>query len=149
MIAASAADVDGLGIVLGQRVYQEYHHVLGHNVSFALLLGGALTVYSTHRLKAFCIYLGLAHLHLVLDYFGSGPLWRIYYLWPLSRWSVVFEHAWEFYSWQNISTAAAFLAWTLAIAVRRGRTPLEAVMPSLDMQLVDWLRRRVRPPRKS
>ena len=52
----------------------------------------------------------------------------------------MYRGAWEFFSWQNISTAIAFLAWTIWIAVRHGRTPLEAIMPGLDRQLVDWLR---------
>lgn len=51
--------------------------------------------------------------------------------------------SWEFYSWQNITTAAVLLVWTIAIAVRAGRTPLEVLMPKLDRELVDWLRKRL------
>src|SRR5262249_6069528 len=118
MLAASLADLDGLGIVAGQRVYQEYHHVLGHNLTFALVMAIILTLFSIHRWTAFPIYLALAHLHLALDYYGSGPLWKIYYLWPFSRWSIMNPRAWEFYSWQNISTAFALLAWVILIAIR-------------------------------
>jgi len=32
MIAASAADLDGLGILFGQEAYWRYHHTLGHNL---------------------------------------------------------------------------------------------------------------------
>src|SRR5438045_101828 len=86
MAAASLADVDGLSIVFGREAYWDYHHVLGHNVVFAVLVALILTAFSTHRPMAFALYVALAHLHLVLDYFGAGPNWRIYYLWPLSRW---------------------------------------------------------------
>ena len=79
----------------------------------------------------------------LMDFFGSGPGWAIYYYWPFSRsawdnriWS------WAFYSWQNITTAIVFLAWTIAIAIRAGRTPRELLMPNLDRQLVAWLRKR-------
>jgi len=141
MLAATLPDLDGLGILAGQEVYWDYHHVLGHNLLAALVLSGLLTIFSTHRWKAFCVYLALFHLHLVLDYFGSGPGWPIVYLWPFSRWEIVNWHAWPFYSWQNITTGFAFLLWLLWIAVREGRTPLEVIMPKLDVQLVELIRR--------
>jgi hypothetical protein len=78
----------------------------------------------------------------VLDYYGSGPGWGIPYLWPLSRRQWVNPNAWPFYSWQNISAAITTIALTLWIARRQGRTPLEAVMPRLDRQLVAMLRGR-------
>jgi inner membrane protein len=137
MVAASAADVDGLSIIGGRRMYQDWHHVVGHNLFFAVLLAGALAAFSTHRFKAFWVYLGLAHLHLVLDWFGSGPLWGIYYLWPASREHLrYFEGAWEFSSWQNYLTAGMFLGWTVLIGVYLRRTPLEVIMPELDWKLV-------------
>jgi|ERR1051326_6356312 hypothetical protein len=75
MLAASLPDLDGLGILTGQEAYWEYHHVVGHNLPAALLVAGILTFFSTNRRKVFWVYLGLFHLHLVLDYFGSGPGW--------------------------------------------------------------------------
>jgi hypothetical protein len=144
MLAAGLEDLDGLGILFGQEAYWDYHHRLGHNLLFGLVLAVVLTVFSKHRGKAFLVYFGLFHLHLALDYFGSGPLWPIQYLWPFSDLEIEFKQAWEFYSWQNISTGLAFLVWTLWIAVRKGRTPLEAIMPRLDVRLVDWLRRALR-----
>lgn len=143
MVAASAADLDGLSILFGQDAYWDYHHKIAHNLPLALLVAIALTLFSRHRLKAFLLYLGLFHLHLVLDYFGSGPGWPIYYFWPFSQWAVLNPRAWNFYSWQNITAAVLFLAWTIAIAVYCGRTPLEAIMPRLDRQLVAWLRHRL------
>lgn len=52
--------------------------------------------------------------------------------WCIGNWSV----SWPFYSWQNISLGFLCIAWTVAIARRQRRTPLEAIMPSLDRQLV-------------
>lgn len=143
MLAASLMDLDGLGFFISQEAYWEYHHKLGHNLLFGLVLAGILTLFSSHRLKAFLIYVGLFHLHLVLDYFGSGPNWPLYYLWPFSQWSVDNGWVWPFYSWQNSSVGLAFLAWVVIIAVRARRTPLEAIMPKLDAQLVDWMRKRL------
>jgi hypothetical protein len=85
MAAAGAADLDGLGIIFGIQSYVDFHHVIGHNIFFGALLGGMLCVFSAHRLKALLLYFALFHLHLLMDYFGSGPGWGIYYWWPLSR----------------------------------------------------------------
>ena len=151
MLAASLADGDGLSILAGQEAYWDYHHTLGHNLPFGVLLCVTLAALSTHRLAALCICLALFHLHLLLDYFGSGPGWGIPYLWPFSKHAWVNPHAWAFYSWQNITAAVALLAWTIRIARRHGRTPLEALMPRLDRQLVALLRREEssrEPPRE-
>ena len=141
MLAASLADLDGLSLLVSREWYWDYHHKLCHNLLFGLIVSVTLTLFSKARWKTFWIYLGLFHLHLVLDYFGSGPDWEIYYFWPFSSWSIWNPQAWPFYSWQNFSVALAFLVWVIAIAVRLSRTPLEIIMPSLDIQLVNLLRR--------
>ena len=136
VLAASLADLDGLSILGGQEAWWDYHHTLCHNLPFGIVLCLALAAFSTHRATALLVYLALFHVHLLLDYYGSGPGWGIPYLWPFSSRQSVHPDAWAFYSWQNIGTAAAFIGWTLWIARSRGRTPLEAVMPRLDRQLV-------------
>ena len=134
MIAATAADLDGVGIVISQDAYWDYHHKLGHNVFAALLFAGVLTIFSTTRKPlAFVSYLALAHLHLVLDYFGSGQGWAIDYLWPVAPdFHVTNPHAWGFASWQNYAAFGVLLAWTVFIAARYRRTPIELLAPRLD-----------------
>lgn len=141
MVAASAADLDGLGIIVSIEYYAKYHHVLAHNVFFGGLLAVVLTAFSTHRIKAFFLFLFLFHLHLVLDYLGSGLGWGIHYLWPLSQDEILNPNAWELVSWQNIATTVVLLAWTFGIAIKKCRTPLEAIMPALDQKLVMAFRR--------
>ncbi len=142
MVAAAVADVDGLGRIVSEDLYWDYHHRLGHNVFFAAFLAGVMAAASTRgrRGVAFAIYLLLAHVHIVLDYFGSGPGWPLHYLWPASDVGVVNPRAWPFFSWQNLSAAFALIAWTLVIAVRHGRTPVELVTPRLDQLFVTRLR---------
>jgi inner membrane protein len=146
MVAASIADVDGLGIVRGplSSAYLNYHHVLAHSLPFGLIACAVLTIFSTHRIKALVLFLALFHLHLLLDYFGSGPGWDIFYLWPVSHFRIPNSYSWEFYSIQNISFAFLLFLWTLLIAVRAGRTPLEILMPNLDRQIVELLRKWLR-----
>jgi hypothetical protein len=149
MIAATAADLDGVGIVVSQEAYWDYHHKLGHNVFAALLIAGVLTSFSmTRKPRAFVTYLALAHLHLILDYFGSGPGWAIDYLWPAWDWKIVNPHAWGFASWQNYAAFAGLLAWTVLIAARYRRTPIELLAPRLDRLAVRLLptRMSLKPP---
>jgi hypothetical protein len=139
MIAAAAQDIDGLGILISQELYWDYHHKLGHCAAFGVALSLALASFSTHRLLAGATYLALFHLHLVLDYLGSGPGWPLYYFWPFSQAEWVNPRAWPFFSWQNIGTAVALIAWTVLIAFRQRRTPLERLTPSLDQKAVAWI----------
>ena len=136
MIAASASDMDGLGILVSYDYYVAYHHVLGHNLLFGLIVSAALAAFSTYKAKGFWLYLALFHLHLVLDYFGSGPGWGIHYLWPFSDYEILNPNAWNFFSWQNLCAAGFFLLWTVAIIFKSRRTPLEVIMPSLDQKIV-------------
>src|SRR4051812_6397931 len=142
MIAASAEDVDGVGAVMGTQsdAYQNYHHLLGHNLPFIVLVAMVLTIFSQHKLKAFLLYLCLGHLHLLMDLFGSGPGWGIAYLFPFSRHAYKTGLAWEFFSWQNITMASVLLVWVIVIAIRQGRTPVELITPDLDRRMVAWLR---------
>ena len=141
MIAASAADMDGISFLFGQEAYWDYHHVVCHNLPFAVLVSAGLAVFSSSRIKAFFVYLAAAHLHLLLDYFGSGPGWPIHYGWPLFHWVWKNPDAWEFNSWQNRVVALAFLVWVLLIAAFQGRTPAELITPDLDRRFVARLRR--------
>lgn len=144
MVAASIADLDGLGILLGsrgQQFYWDYHHVLGHNLFFGLLASMLLAAFAGQRLKTFCICLALFHLHLLMDYWGSGPGWAIHYLWPFGALVLKNSNAWAFFSWQNLLAALLLLIWTIGIALRLGRTPIEMLTPRLNREFVAWLRR--------
>jgi hypothetical protein len=142
MVAATAADLDGISYALGETAYWDYHHAAGHNVFAAVVVAGVLAILTPPRRGlAFAAYVGLFHLHLVLDYFGSGPGWPIHYLWPVSRFSFRNPYAWPFFSWQNIATATALIAWAVWIAARVGRTPVELITPRLDGEFVAAVRR--------
>lgn len=141
MVAASAADLDAVSYLFGQNAYWDWHHLACHNLAFAVVVSGALALFSTHRLLAGCAYLALAHLHLALDYLGSGPGWPIPYGWPLLHATWVNPEGWDYSSWQNKAVAGGFLLWVLVVAAVRGRTPVELLAPSLDRRFVEGLRR--------
>jgi hypothetical protein len=147
MLAATAPDVDGFGILLkpfgqfGQNLFWDLHHVLGHNIVFGLILAIALAAWSSRWWWTFPLYLGLFHLHLLMDYYGSGQGWAIAYFWPFSRAAWISPHAWAFLSWQNVLALGVLCVWSVGIALYQQRTPLELIAPRLDRQVVQFLRR--------
>lgn len=140
MIAATLPDLDGLGIVFGQLMYQRWHHVACHNLPFCVIICGVMTALcgrsAAGRIGLFVLFATCFHLHLVMDYFGSGPGWPIVYLWPFSDFRFVNWQAWELSSWQNTLAAGVLLLVTVLIAIVKKRTPLELLMPSLDAKFV-------------
>jgi hypothetical protein len=144
MVAATAPDLDGLAIVAGRDAFETYHHVVGHNLLFGLLVTALVTTWSTNKRTMAILSFGLFHLHLVMDSFGSGRDWGISYLWPLAQREWLNPWRWDFFSWQNLVAAYGLVIVTVVIAIRQGRTPLETIAPGLDRQLVS-LARRLRP----
>jgi inner membrane protein len=132
IIASMAPDVDGLVLFHTTSAYLTYHHVVAHNLVFGCLVSAALSFWSGVRVGGALVYLALFHLHLITDLFGSGPGWGISYLWPLSPWHLDTKYAWEFVGWQNYTAFACLGVWSLVIAVRKRRTPLEYVAPRLE-----------------
>jgi hypothetical protein len=145
MIAATAPDLDGLRAIVGTSsdAYQNWHHLLCHNLLFVVIAASLLAIFSTHRTKAFMLYVLLGHLHLLMDYFGSGPGWAIAYWWPFSAEKYKTDFAWDFFSWQNITTAALLLVWVILVAIRQGHTPLELITPDLNRRIVARLKGRL------
>ena len=84
MVAASAPDLDGLSLLGGWECYYDWHHVLMHNLPFAVILAALLACFSRPKLTAFAVYFGLVHLHFALDLLGSGSDWGVDYWRPFS-----------------------------------------------------------------
>lgn len=139
MAAATVSDLDGLGFFFGEEPYWRFHHVVGHNLLVGVVFSAVATIVSMHKLKAFILYIAIFHLHLLMDFYGSGPLWKIHYWWPFDERGYLTERAWALMSWQNYLTALLLFAWTLAIARWQRRTPLELLAPRLDQAIVHKL----------
>jgi len=133
-IAGVIPDADGFGLVAEIATrdsahplmwWSEYHHVLGHNIGFCLLVTAAGYAFATRRwLTASLVFLSF-HLHLLGDLVGArgpdGEQWPIPYLSPFSAaWQWTWSGQWALNGWPNLVITAAMVATTLWLAWRRG-----------------------------
>jgi hypothetical protein len=132
MAASELPDIDGLGLLVSADTYRHYHHLLAHNLTFAVVATIVLATVGRSSVRAALLYFALLHLHFLMDLFGSGPGWGIAYGWPWTPTRVFSSHAWSFGGWQNWTALALLTLWTLAIALIRHRTPCELAAPRLD-----------------
>jgi inner membrane protein len=153
--AGVAPDLDGLGIIpelLTRNTshpllwFSEYHHVLGHNLGFAFVVGAV--AFALGRRRWHCAWLALLsfHLHLVCDLLGArgpeGEQWPIPYLAPFSQaWQLTWEHQWMLNAWPNFVITFVLLGLTLWFAVRRGFSTVEVFSRAADQEVVKVLRR--------
>ena len=132
-LASVAPDVDGLGIIPELLTrhsahplnwFSQYHHLLGHNLLFGLLVAGASVLLTTKKLKTALFVLASFHLHLLCDLIGSrgpeGESWPIPYLIPFSQaWQWSWSGQWALNAWPNFVITAVFLIATLYLAWQR------------------------------
>lgn len=135
MLAASLPDLDGLGFFFGEDTYWRFHHVVGHNLLIGVVLSMAMAAISARKSLAFVAYLACFHLHLILDFYGSGVGWKIHYLWPFDSRGFKTDAAWPLTSWQNYVAFGVLLAGTVVIALRKRRTPVELLLPRLEAKV--------------
>jgi hypothetical protein len=78
---------------------------------------------------------------------GGDPedLWPIHYLMPVSEAvTIVWTGQWELVSWQNTTITAALVAAALAMAHRRGYSPVMLFSRKADAAVVAALKNRWR-----
>ena len=139
-------DLDGLGILsdkltpyLGYHtsLYAQYHHVLGHNLMFGIVLSTGFSALCQRRALVFALCLLAFHLHVVCDLAGSmgpdGYQWPIYYLYPLTpSYQLTWSGQWELNSWINSVIGAVFFTMALLQARYRKVTFFELFSPKLE-----------------
>jgi inner membrane protein len=158
--ASVIPDLDGLGLIAdlvsgdtaaGYYWYTRFHHVVGHNLVFGLLITAAACAAARRRYVTALLCLVAFHLHLAGDLIGSkGPgdsFWTIPYLWPFSGREWLWEGQWMLNAWPNVAITAALLFLTLWLAWRRGFSPLGLFSERADQAFVGALRSRFGKPR--
>jgi len=154
--ASVVPDVDGLGII-AERLTQnsghpltwwtDYHHVLGHNVGFALIAAAIAALFAKQKTKTTLLVLLSFHLHLFADLIGArgpdGDQWPIPYLLPFSRQAqLTWSGQWALNAWPNFVVTAVLIGTALLLAHRRGFSPLEMFSVGADAAFVRALRTR-------
>jgi inner membrane protein len=137
--ASVVPDADGLGIAVEWATrnsshplnwWSEYHHVLGHNIGFALVVTAAAAIFAQQRLKTALLVFLSFHLHLIGDIIGArgpdGDQWPVPYLLPFSKQlRLTWSGQWALNAWPNFVITAALIAMAFWFARRRGFSPLE------------------------
>ena len=152
-LAAVIADVDGLGIVIDfitrrTTFYQDFHHVLGHNLLFGIFITLIFSWFTTRKfLTGILAFIGF-HLHLLEDLIGSrspdGYQWPIPYFWLFSnQWQWAWTGQWELNAWPNFLITGILLLMMFWLAIRRGFSPLEIISNNADKAFVHALRQRL------
>ena len=162
-IAGVIPDVDGMGLVAelitrnSDRMlawYSEFHHLLAHNIGFAILVFISTLALARQRLMTVGLAIISFHLHLVGDLLGSGGpdgyQWPISYLLPFwSGWQATWAGQWQLNAWPNVALSIILLALTLYLAWKRGYSPVELIATSADRIFVESLRNRFGDPRRT
>lgn len=154
--ASVVPDVDGLGII-AERLTQhsshplnwwsDYHHVLGHNLGFVLVVSAVAAIFATQRIKTTLLVLLSFHLHLLADLAGArgpdGDQWPIPYLLPFSKQlQLTWSGQWALNAWPNIAITAVLIVIAGVLARGRGFSPLEMFSSKADSVFVGVLRAR-------
>src|SRR4051812_28095386 len=154
--ASVVPDVDGLGII-AERLTQnsvhplnwwsDYHHVLGHNLGFALVVSVLAAVFASQKIKTTVLVFFSFHLHLLADLVGArgpdGDQWPIPYLAPFSKQlHLTWSGQWALNAWPNFVITGALIVITIVLACRRGFSPLEIFSWKVDSIFVSALRTR-------
>ena len=154
--ASVVPDVDGLGIIVERLTqnslhplnwWSDYHHVLGHNLGFAILIVALAGIFAKHRIKATLLVLFSFHLHLLADLVGArgpdGDQWPIPYLLPFSNQvQLTWSGQWALNAWPNLFITAVFIGTAVLLARGRGFSPLEMFSSKVDVEFVGALRTR-------
>jgi inner membrane protein len=155
-LASVVPDLDGLGIVAEKLTqgsahplnwWSEYHHVLGHNIGFALAVTIAASIFAQRKLATAGLVFISFHLHLIGDLAGArgpdGDQWPIPYLLPFSKlWHLTWSGQWALNAWPNFLITGVLIIAALLLARRRGFSPLEMFSRRIDAMIVGALRER-------
>jgi inner membrane protein len=163
--ASVIPDVDGLGLIAEVATknsahpltwWSDYHHVLGHNLGFALVVVIAAALFANGRIKTALLVALSFHLHLIADLVGArgpdGDQWPIPYLLPFSRsGQLTWGGQWALNAWPNLIITAVLIGIAAFCARWQGFSPLGMFSNRADAAFVQALRNRfpVKPVIKS
>ncbi len=162
-IAAIMPDIDGLGAIAEIATkgsdkpllwWSKYHHIVGHNLTFALLCAIVGFAVAKKRVRTALLVFASFHIHLLGDLIGGrgpdGDQWPITYFWPFSeQLKLTWQGQWLLNAWPNFLITGIALAMLFYLAWKRGYSPLELLSQKADKALVKALRTRFGDPEQN
>ena len=159
-IAGVVPDFDGAGLIFDifshgpghqSSLWDKYHHVLGHNIGFGIILCLLIFAFSTRRWATSLLAFLSFHIHLLGDLLGSkgpdGYQWPIPYLFPFSdAWQWVWDGQWQLNAWPNFAVTFVTGFVMFYLAWKRGVSPLEIVSVKANDIFGSTLRNRFGQP---
>src|SRR4051794_31001621 len=141
--AAIAPDLDTISYLFGERAYATYHHAVGHNLFFGLLVCIGLTALPLFRGRRGAVFL-FTQLAFYSHYFGDYYFTRfpLEAFWPISHNGYI--HSYRIGLDHPVNLFLSYLSFVLIIVLGAifGRTPMEFLSPELDQRLVNLFRRK-------
>jgi hypothetical protein len=116
-------------------------------VGFAVVVTVTAAIFARQKIATAFLALVSFHLHLLADLLGArgpdGDQWPIPYLLPFSnKWQLTWSGQWALNAWPNFLITGALIVLTIALARRRGFSPLEIFSRKADAIFVGALRTR-------
>ncbi len=135
-LAAVLPDIDGVSALFGQIAYVKYHHVLGHNFLFSLVVSFAAVYFCKEmRLKTFLFTQLAFYSHYFGDYFFT--CYSLQYLYPISSRSFSYSKSVWLGHPINFIFLGASVVLVIIIGIWYKRTPIEIISPELDKRIVN------------
>jgi len=161
-IAGVVPDLDGL-VIIGDffsknseyplELWGKYHHVLTHNIGFAILVTLCSLAIAKKRkyMTALLVWISF-HLHLFGDLVGArgpeGYQWPIPYLLPFSNtWQLAWKGQWALNAWPNLVITAIAIISTLFLAWKKSYSPIEIISQKADNAFIEILHIRFGKPK--
>ena len=152
-ISGIVPDIDSFGIIAEQLTkntdtpllwWSDYHHVIGHNIGFGLLVAAVAFLLAQKKWKTSGLVLLCFHLHLLCDIIGArgpdGYQWPIPYLLPFSNaLQIVWKHQWKINAWPNVVITLLALLITFFYAWKHGYSVLGLASKKVDRIFVKAL----------
>ncbi len=159
-LAGISPDIDGVGIVVELATehtqlpllwYSKYHHAIGHNLTFAILIFLTALAVAKRRLLTAILAFFVFHLHLFCDLIGSrgpdGYQWPIPYFYPfLQNIEFSWSGQWALNAWPNILFTIILMMITFYLVWKNGFSPLEIISKRANRVFVDTFRQRFGKP---
>jgi membrane-bound metal-dependent hydrolase YbcI (DUF457 family) len=142
ILAASVLpDLDALTRLWGPAAYIKYHHVLTHNILFAILMAFAAFLFcKTERIKAAIFTLVAFAIHYFGDFFFTW--FELQPFWPFSDQTFLSPYAIRLsHPFNTILIYLGFLT-VISLGFIMKRTPIELISPKLDERIVNLIFRK-------